>query len=301
VKVADAACKMMCRVAVSQSHTNYVHVDMLPSVWMSIKSVLLEETKKNKLEMYHNNDIVVPTVKRRVFVTPDKRIQLATVEPPDRAVPQGRAHDCLHSRTHHSVTIRFFGIGAHVRYPKSKSEQEIVARKKAKTITTSLTAGVSDGDGLARPRTLVKTIPVLSPVTNIGTAPVTLDVRINTLTQLLEEEKVDDKDGIAKYVHRDQDGVTLLYEWAARRLTLRVGYNSPILSETDDNLFAFLKKNVDELCPEAEGVNKNYPEKGKHFFFKNEMYDVLHYDGGETIKIAPSLRHDAPFYTPQNM
>jgi hypothetical protein len=81
VKVADAACKMMCRVAASQPRTNRVHVDMLPSVWLSIKSFLLEETKKNKLEMYHDNDVVVPTVKRGFFVTPDKRIQLATVEP----------------------------------------------------------------------------------------------------------------------------------------------------------------------------------------------------------------------------
>jgi hypothetical protein len=30
--------------------------------------------------MYHDNDVVVPTVKRGFFVTPDKRIQLATVE-----------------------------------------------------------------------------------------------------------------------------------------------------------------------------------------------------------------------------
>jgi hypothetical protein len=80
VKVADAACKMMCRVAASQHWTNRVHVDMLPYIWLSIKSFLLEETKKNKLEMYHDNDVVVPTVKRRVFVTLDKRIQLATVE-----------------------------------------------------------------------------------------------------------------------------------------------------------------------------------------------------------------------------
>jgi hypothetical protein len=53
VKVADAACKMMCRVAASHPRTNRVHVDMLPSFWLSIKSFLLEETKNNKLEMYH--------------------------------------------------------------------------------------------------------------------------------------------------------------------------------------------------------------------------------------------------------
>jgi hypothetical protein len=64
VKIADADCKMMCRVAASQPSTNRVHVDMLPSVWMSIKYFLLEEAKKNKLEMYHENDVVVPTVKR---------------------------------------------------------------------------------------------------------------------------------------------------------------------------------------------------------------------------------------------
>jgi alkyl hydroperoxide reductase subunit AhpC len=40
----------------------------------------LEETKKNKLDMYHDNDGVAPAVKREFVVTPDKRIQLATVE-----------------------------------------------------------------------------------------------------------------------------------------------------------------------------------------------------------------------------
>jgi hypothetical protein len=64
VKVADAACKMMCRVAASHSRTNRVHVNMLPSVWITIKSFLIEEKKNNKLMMYHDNDVVVPTVKR---------------------------------------------------------------------------------------------------------------------------------------------------------------------------------------------------------------------------------------------
>jgi hypothetical protein len=40
---------------------------------------------------------------------------------------------------------------------------------------------------------------------------------------------------------------------------------------------------VDELCPEGDGVET--------------MHDVLHYDGGETVKIA----HDAPLFIPQNM
>jgi hypothetical protein len=80
---------------------------------------------------------------------------------------------------------------------------------------------------------------------------------------------------------------------------LRVGYKTPILSETDNNLFAVFKTIVDELCPEGDGVNENYPETGKRIFFKNEMHDVLHYDGGYTVKIAPSLRHDAPFLYPK--
>jgi hypothetical protein len=130
-------------------------------------------------------------------------------------------------------------------------------------------------------------------VTKVVTAFVILDVRISsTLTQLLEEAKVNDKDVVAKYVNRGLEGVTLLYDWASHRLTLRVGYKTPILSETDYNLFAVFKTIVDDLCPEGDGVNENYPETGKHIFFKNEMHDVVHYDGGDTVKIAPSLRHD---------
>jgi hypothetical protein len=135
-------------------------------------------------------------------------------------------------------------------------------------------------------------------VTKNVTAPVTLDVRINILTKLPEEAKMSDKDVVAKYVHRGLEGVTLLYDWASHQITLRVGYNTPILSETDANLFAVFKTIVDELCPEGDGVNENYPETGKHIFFKNEMHDVLHYDGGDTFKIAPSLRHDAPLFIP---
>jgi hypothetical protein len=53
---------------------------MLESVWISIKSFLIEETKNKNLVMYHGNDDVVPTVKRGVFVTHDKQIQLSAVE-----------------------------------------------------------------------------------------------------------------------------------------------------------------------------------------------------------------------------
>jgi hypothetical protein len=86
------------------------------------------------------------------------------------------------------------------------------------------------------------------------TVPVDFDIRINTLTQIPEEEKVDDKDVIAKYVHRGLEGVPLLYDWASHQLTLRVRYKTPILSETEDNLFADFKKIIDDLCPEEDGV-----------------------------------------------
>jgi hypothetical protein len=177
----------MCRVAAIQPHTNRVHVDMIPYVWRSITSFLLEETKRNELEMYHNNDVMVPTVKRGVFATPFKIIQLDTVErqtEPHHKVERMIAYTREHIIVLQSVFGIFFGIGALVRYPKSKSEQERVAGKKAKTITTILAAELSDGEGLARPITPLTTIPVIPPVTEIVTAPVTLDVRINTLTQL---------------------------------------------------------------------------------------------------------------------
>jgi hypothetical protein len=237
-------------------------------------------------------------------MTPDKRIQLATVErqtEPHHKVERMIAYTREHIIVLQSVFGIFFGIGTRVRYPKSESDQERVARKKEKTTTTRLKVGVSGGDGLVRPRTLLATIPVLSPVTKIVTAPVTLDIRINTLSKLLEEEKSDDKEVVAKYINYGLEGVTLLYEWALHHLTLRAGYKTPILSETNDNIFAVFKTIVDELCTEADGVIENYPEKGKHFFFKNVMHDVLHYDGGKTVKIAPSLRHNAPLYIPQNM
>jgi hypothetical protein len=40
----------------------------------------LYPTKYKKLVVYHDNGVRVPTFKTGVFVTPDKQIQLATVE-----------------------------------------------------------------------------------------------------------------------------------------------------------------------------------------------------------------------------
>jgi hypothetical protein len=121
------------------------------------------------------------------------------------------------------------------------------------------------------PRTVPTSTPVLSPTTRIVTAPVTRNIRINTLAQLPEETKENDKNVVAKYVDRGLKGVSFLCDWASHRLTLRVSSTTPMLSETDDNLFAVFKTIVDEFSPEEETLNETYPETGKHFFYRNEI------------------------------
>jgi hypothetical protein len=81
----------------------------------------------------------------------------------------------------------------------------------------------------------------------IMTAPVTREIRINSITQLPEESKVNDKDVVATYLHRGLEGVALLYEWESHQITLHVGYKTLMLSETDDDLFAVFKTIVDEF------------------------------------------------------
>jgi hypothetical protein len=219
---------------------------------------------------YHGNDVVVHTDKRGVFVTPDKRIQLEMVE------RQTEAHhkvERMIAYTREGITFFqsffgiFFGIGARVWYPKSKSEQDRVAKKKAKTITSSLTAGVSDGQVTTMPSTVTPPITVLYPMMKIVKAPATCDIRINTLTHP-EEAKVIDKDALAKYMHRGPEGVMLLYEWASHRINLLVGYRTPMLARNDDDLFAVLKAMVDEFSPEEEKVNETYTKKENISFTK---------------------------------
>jgi hypothetical protein len=73
------------------------------------------------------------------------------------------------------------------------------------------------------------------------------------------------------YVHRGQEGVTLLYQSASHRLTLRVSHKTHMLSKTDNNLFAVFKTIVDEFSPEEDNaLNKTYPETGKRFFYKTK-------------------------------
>jgi hypothetical protein len=116
----------------------------------------------------------------------------------------------------------------------------------------------------------------------VSIAPVTHDILINTLTGLPTEATMNDEDAIAKYVIIGLEGVILLYD-LAHMLTVHVGYNTPMF-DTKYNLFAVFKSIVDEFSSDEDEFD-SFPEKGKHFFYKGEMQDVLYYDGGETVKV----------------
>jgi hypothetical protein len=83
------------------------------------------------------------------------------------------------------------------------------------------------------------------------------------------------------------------------QLTVRVGYNTPMSSNTNDNLCAVFKAIVEEFSSDEEEYVDSFHEKGKHFFYKGKMHNVIHYDDGETVKFAPSLRHAEYFRLPQ--
>jgi hypothetical protein len=134
-------------------------------------------------------------------------------------------------------------------------------------------------------------VPSPTTVTQVATAPVTREIIINTPTQLPEESKVMAKYVIGKHASRGLDGVTMLYDWASHRLTLRVGYKTLMLSETDDILFAVFKAIVVEFSTEDH-------EKGKHLFYINGMRAVLHYGECAPINISPSLCHIAVLFIP---
>jgi hypothetical protein len=116
------------------------------------------------------------------------------------------------------------------------------------------------------------------------TVPATQDTRVSLVVLVYCQARATPNDQLRPNAATTVDYRVDLYEWASHQLTLRVGYKTAIFSETDDNLFADFKTIVDELCPEGDGVNENYPDTGKHFFFKNEMHDVLHFYGGKTVK-----------------
>jgi ribosomal protein S26 len=91
-----------------------------------------KKRKEKKKKIYQDNDITVQTIKCGVFVTPDKRIELATIE------SQAETHhkfDRMIAHTHKQIAIfqcvfgLFFGIGARVHHPRSTTELEIKKRK----------------------------------------------------------------------------------------------------------------------------------------------------------------------------
>jgi hypothetical protein len=91
--------------------------------------------KDKRLEIYYDNDGMVPTVKRGVCVTPDRRLQLATVK---RETEDHNKIDRVIARTREKITILqcvlgiFFGIGARVRHPKPRSEDARESREREK-------------------------------------------------------------------------------------------------------------------------------------------------------------------------
>jgi hypothetical protein len=141
VKVSDGVCKMMCRVAASQPQKNRVHINMMPSVWLTMKRYLLEEMNGKRLEIYYDNYVTVPTVKRGFFVTPDKKmIQLATVE---RQMEDHHKFDRMIAYTREHISILqyvfdiTFVIGARVRHRKPMSTDDREMRQIANIISKS--------------------------------------------------------------------------------------------------------------------------------------------------------------------
>jgi hypothetical protein len=86
----------------------------------------------------------------------------------------------------------------------------------------------------------------------VATDVVTRDIHINTLTQLPGEDALKDERLMEKYVSRGLEGVTLIFDWASHRLTIRVGYNTLIFSDTDEKLFSVFKSLVDDFSSDEE-------------------------------------------------
>jgi hypothetical protein len=68
-----------------------------------------------------------------------------------------------------------------------------------------------------------------------------------------------------------------------------------MFSDVDDQLAAVFKAIVEDFSSDEEEGKDSYPEKGKHFFFGEEIHEVLFNDGGETVKVTHSLRHVQSF------
>jgi hypothetical protein len=302
ISTAIPSLEMMYRVAASQPRMNRVHIYMLPAVWLVINAYLLQEMNDKVVALYHDNDICVPAVKHGIFLTPDKRIQLTTIE---REREEHHKFDQMIAFTReHIVMIQqvcglTFGIGARVRHPKVKSEQDKAARKYAKTnLATVAIITPSDHIPVCHPLQAQVENPITDVTAKVSTAPVKHDIRINNLTVLPSEATIKKENIVSWYISRGLDGVVLLYDWASHRLTVHVGYNTPIFSETSEDLFEVFKSIVAEFSSDEEENVESYLEKGKHFFYREEMHDVFHYYGGSTVRVAPSLRHYLAFIFP---
>jgi hypothetical protein len=59
--------------------------------------------------MYHDNNVLVPTVKRGILVTPKKRIQMATVE--RQTEPHHKVERMIANTREHNIVLQsVFGI-----------------------------------------------------------------------------------------------------------------------------------------------------------------------------------------------
>jgi hypothetical protein len=74
-----------------------------------------------------------------------------------------------------------------------------------------------------------------------------------------------------------------------------------MFSDTDEKLFSVFKSPIDDFSSDEEQAKETYPEKGKHFFYNDEMHNVLHYDGCNMVLITPSLRHSSTLYIAQDV
>jgi hypothetical protein len=97
------------------------------------------------MKIYHDNDLTVTTIKRVVFVTPDKRIELATIER-QAETHHKFDHMIVYTREHIAIIKCMFGlcfgIGARIRNPESTTELEKISNKRAR-LTTMATRDAS--------------------------------------------------------------------------------------------------------------------------------------------------------------
>jgi hypothetical protein len=211
---------------------------MIPSAWMMIMGHLKVKTKDMCLSIYHDHDSKIRTVKRGVFVMPDRHIQFATIE---RETEEHHKLDRIIVYTHEHVIIlqgtfwHFLWNWSSCAVPKTKSDQERQNKKRILVITpTDSIARAAAVHRIDVPIPTSTTSTVTTPLSKVVTSAVMRDIRINTLTQLPSEATIKSESVIDKFFSRGLAGVTLLYEWASHRLAVCAGYTTPMFSDVDD-------------------------------------------------------------------